>query len=114
MKVEIDGQNISPTPKSTALSLPASSSDIAAFTRALNETSSAATPEGYAITALRNQSQSVDTVFETERNQVGVLDDPIKMMVAQSNVLRAIAEVELTAKVAGLASQSIHKLISMQ
>ncbi len=114
MTVEIDGKMISAIPTSTALSLPASPSDVAAFTRALGEASAVFMPEERVITILRNQSQEVDTKLEIESNQIGVLNDPMKMMVAQSNVLRSIAEVELTAKMAGLASQAIHKLISMQ
>lgn len=112
--MEIDAKIIPAIPTPTALSFPVAHSDVAAFTRLLGEASSVSIPEERVITALRNQSQEIDTSLETERNKVGVLDDPMKMMVAQSNVLRAIAEVELTAKMAGLASQAIHKLISMQ
>lgn len=112
--MEIDGKMISAIPSSTTLSSPASPSDVAAFARALGQGPSVLIPEEPVITALRNQSQGVDTTLVIERNQTGILDNPMKMMVAQSNVLRTIAEVELTAKMAGLASQAIHKLISMQ
>ncbi|MGF6401561.1 type III secretion system YscI/HrpB-like protein [Pseudomonas frederiksbergensis] len=89
----------------------ATPSDIAAFNQALFGQANTS-PEISAITELQKQSRSMSSAIATA--QEDVLNDPLKMMAAQSKMLHAIVEVDLIAKTAGALSQGVNKLVSMQ
>ncbi|MBV4465821.1 type III secretion system inner rod subunit SctI [Pseudomonas sp. SWRI79] len=85
--------------------------DIEAFTQALFG-HTAKTPEAFALTNLQDKSQALDSSIANARESV--LDSPLKMLSAQSNMLHSIVEVDLIAKTAGALAQGVNKLVSMQ
>lgn len=85
--------------------------DIVAFNQVLFGQANR-TPEISAITQLQNQSRSLSSAVATARESV--LESPLKMLSAQSNMLHAIVEVDLIAKTAGALAQGANKLVSMQ
>ncbi|WP_218277448.1 type III secretion system inner rod subunit SctI, partial [Pseudomonas sp. GW456-L12] len=97
-------------PKDSAPS-PPTPTDIAAFNQALfGQVDSPA--EISALSQLQNQSRTLSSAVATARESV--LDSPLKMLSAQSNMLHAIVEVDLIAKTAGSLAQGVNKLVSMQ
>ncbi|AZC32416.1 type III secretion system inner rod subunit SctI [Pseudomonas chlororaphis] len=97
-------------PKDSAPSSP-TPTDIAAFNQALFGQAQNP-PEISAISQLQTQSSTFSNAVATARESV--LDSPLKMLSAQSNMLHAIVEVDLIAKTAGSLAQGVNKLVSMQ
>lgn len=86
-------------------------SDIVAFNQAMFGQAQNP-PEVSALTQLQSQSRALSGAVATARESV--LDSPLKMLSAQSNMLHAIVEVDLIAKTAGSLAQGVNKLVSMQ
>ncbi|PTB18606.1 EscI/YscI/HrpB family type III secretion system inner rod protein [Trinickia symbiotica] len=90
-----------------------SAHEVDAFTQALFG-AARQLPEDVVTSGLNQTSTGVDTAIRNAREPSVVEKGPIEMLTAQSTLLRAIVEVDLTAKVAGAVSQGINKLTSMQ
>ncbi|WP_433962010.1 type III secretion system inner rod subunit SctI [Klebsiella michiganensis] len=74
----------------------------------------ASTPEEIAAAGLQEKSQAIGQAVDNARASAEVLNNPDIMLQAQSALKNATVEVDLIAKTAGLLSQGINKLVSMQ
>ncbi len=110
MEIDAIRMAAAPAPKEIVPSIVAPD-EIAAFSQALFGQSEKK-PEISAITRLQDKSQAIQSAITTA--QGSVLDSPLKMLSAQSNMLHAIVEVDLIAKTAGALGQGVNKLVSMQ
>ncbi|MDM5065367.1 type III secretion system inner rod subunit SctI [Aeromonas salmonicida] len=96
-----------------AVSAIPSASEIDAFTQMLFG-HQASTPEEIAATGLQEKSHTIGQAIENARASADVLNNPDTMLKAQSALKNATVEVDLIAKTAGLLSQGVNKLVSMQ
>ncbi|MHC8397980.1 type III secretion system inner rod subunit SctI [Pseudomonas sp. MDT1-17] len=85
--------------------------DVEAFSQALFGRTQE-TPELSALTRLQETSQTVNSALTNAKH--AALDNPMKMLSIQSQMLHSIFEVDLIAKTAGGLTQGINKLVSMQ
>ncbi|AOJ83903.1 type III secretion system protein [Burkholderia savannae] len=92
---------------------PVDQTQIDAFTRALFG-QDASTPEARAASGFQHRSLGVERALDAARDPGTALMQPLDMLANQSAMLRAILEVDLTAKAAGAVSQGINKLVNMQ
>ncbi|MBB6155184.1 type III secretion system YscI/HrpB-like protein [Pseudomonas sp. JAI115] len=84
--------------------------DVEAFSQALFGRRPA--PERVALTQLQEASQTLNSALANAKH--ASLDNPLKMLGVQSQMLNSIFEVDLLAKTAGGVTQGINKLVSMQ
>jgi type III secretion system YscI/HrpB-like protein len=92
---------------------PASVDQVDAFTRALFG-SGTNLPETQATADLQRHAIDFDGTLSTSLDSAQLAMRPGDMLVTQSTLLHSIVQVDLTAKAAGLVSQSINKLVNMQ
>jgi type III secretion system YscI/HrpB-like protein len=87
--------------------------DIDKFTQALFG-SATNIPERLAITDLQKRAVDFEGTVETSFNTKQLAMRPGDMLVTQSTLLHSVVGIDLTAKAAGLVSQSINKLVHIQ
>ncbi|AJX35911.1 type III secretion apparatus protein, YscI/HrpB, C-terminal domain [Burkholderia oklahomensis] len=104
-------QMLQATPQTDAT--PIDPAQIDAFTRTLFG-QDASTPEARAASGFQHRSLDVDRALSAARDRGETLMQPLDMLANQSAMLRAILEVDLTAKAAGAVSQGVNKLVNMQ
>ncbi|CAI8807590.1 type III secretion system inner rod subunit SctI [Pseudomonas zeae] len=85
--------------------------DIEAFSQALFGRTQES-PENSALNRLQSTSQTVENALIDAKQ--ATLDNPLKMLSVQSQMLHSVFEVDLIAKTAGGLTQGINKLVSMQ
>ncbi|WP_108651909.1 type III secretion system inner rod subunit SctI [Dongshaea marina] len=66
------------------------------------------------VQAIRDKSLQIDSNFTKLHMDSFDQVSPEKILSSQLNIVKAVVEVELVAKTAGSASQSVNKLVSMQ
>lgn len=113
MTIEATTLNVTHAATDTAVPATPAVADINAFTQMLFG-HQASTPEELAAINLQQKSQVIGQAIDNARASADVLNNPATMLQAQSALKNATVEVDLIAKTAGLLSQGVNKLVSMQ
>ncbi|HBO5145138.1 TPA: type III secretion system inner rod subunit SctI [Pseudomonas aeruginosa] len=91
----------------------AAPADVEAFTRTLFGRLDTL-PDEQAIEQFQAKAADINTRINETRRTEEVLQSPLHVLVAQTQALNAITEVDLIAKAAAGISQGVNKLTSMQ